>query len=103
MRRHRWFRTHNIILPTHRLRTHREQVLNCKYNNKGLDGRNGLNMYNNLARLYAPVIPHTPTPDPHAENYYNWSPYAWVGNNNPLRITDPTGMDWHQDSDGTYQ
>lgn len=30
--------------------------------------------------------------DPHAENYYNWSPYAYVGNN-LLRYIDPTGMD----------
>ncbi|MFC4674081.1 DUF6443 domain-containing protein [Dysgonomonas termitidis] len=69
-----------------------------KYNNKELDQMHGLNMYDNLARLYDPVIPHTPTPDPHAENYYSWSPYAWVGNN-PLSNIDPDGMDYWSTSD----
>ncbi|MDR1089476.1 MAG: hypothetical protein LBL79_00230, partial [Prevotella sp.] len=73
-----------------------------KYNGKELDARNGMNMYDSGARFYDPVIPRTPTPDPHAENYYAWSPYAWVGNK-PMRIIDPTGMDWYQDADGTYQ
>ena len=63
-----------------------------KYNNKELDQMHGLNIYDNLARLYDPVVPHTPTPDPHAENYYSWSPYAWVGNN-PMRNIDPFGTD----------
>ncbi|MDR1718338.1 MAG: hypothetical protein LBS20_21085 [Prevotella sp.] len=70
-----------------------------KYNNKELDGRNGLNMYDNLARLYDPGIPLTLTPDPHAENYYSWSPYVWVANN-PMKHIDPTGMDWYRDDKG---
>ncbi len=53
----------------------------------------GLNWYDSDARFYDLAIPRTPTPDPHAESYYAWSPYAWVANN-PMRIIDPTGMDW---------
>jgi RHS repeat-associated protein len=81
-----------------------QNVQPYKYNNKELDGRNGLNMYDNLARLYDPVIPNTPTVDPLAEKYYSWSPYAWVGNN-PMKVIDPTGMDWYifnLDNGGTY-
>jgi RHS repeat-associated protein len=63
-----------------------------KYNNKELDGRNGLNWYDSDARPYNSPFPNTPTPDPHAENYYSWSPYAWVANN-PMKYIDPNGMD----------
>ena len=63
-----------------------------KYNGKELDQMHQLNLYDNLARLYDPVIPRTPMPDPHAENYYSLSPYSWVGNN-PMKFIDPTGMD----------
>uniref|UniRef100_UPI003AF00B1A RHS repeat-associated core domain-containing protein n=1 Tax=Dysgonomonas gadei TaxID=156974 RepID=UPI003AF00B1A len=63
-----------------------------KYNGKELDQMRGLNMYDYSARFYEPAYGRTPTPDPHAENYYSWSPYAWVGNN-PMRNIDPFGTD----------
>jgi RHS repeat-associated protein len=69
-----------------------------KYNGKELDQMHQLNLYDNLARLYDPVIPRTTTPDPHAENYYSWSPYSWVANN-PMKYIDPNGMDWWTTSD----
>jgi hypothetical protein len=40
-----------------------------------------------------PAVPRFTSVDPHAENYYSWSPYHYAANN-PLRITDPTGEDW---------
>jgi RHS repeat-associated protein len=64
-----------------------------KYNGKELDQMHGLNMYDYSARFYEPGIGRFSTVDPHAENYYGWSPYAYVGNN-PIKRTDPTGMDW---------
>ena len=38
-------------------------------------------------------------PDPHAENYYNVSPYVYV-NNNPVINIDPDGQDWYQAENG---
>ena len=45
------------------------------------------------ARFLDARIPRFTSIDPHSENYYSWSPYAYCANN-PIRITDPTGMDW---------
>jgi uncharacterized protein RhaS with RHS repeats len=42
--------------------------------------------------MYDPAIGRTFQPDPHADFYYDLSPYSWVGNN-PINIIDPTGMD----------
>ncbi|MDR2004459.1 MAG: hypothetical protein LBQ74_15645, partial [Prevotella sp.] len=74
-----------------------------KYNNKELDGRNGLNWYDYSARYLALDFPVMPTIDPMAEKYYSISPYAYC-NNNPLRFIDPTGMAYgdYYAMNGTY-
>ena len=64
-----------------------------KYNGKELDTMHGLNLYDYSARYYESAIGRFTSVDPHAENYYSWSPYVYVGNN-PITRTDPTGMDW---------
>ncbi len=59
-----------------------------KYNDKELDTRNGLNMYDYSARWKYDWS--FTTVDPLAEKYYSISPYAYVANN-PLKYIDPTG------------
>ncbi len=63
-----------------------------KYNGKELDKMHGLNMYDYSARYYEPAIGRFTSMDPHAENYYNISPYAYV-TNNPINFIDPNGCD----------
>ncbi|QIK54263.1 RHS repeat-associated core domain-containing protein [Dysgonomonas sp. HDW5B] len=63
-----------------------------KYNGKELDDTHGLNWYDYSTRFYDPGYITTPTPDAHSENYYNWSPYVYVGNN-PMKYIDPLGTD----------
>lgn len=70
-----------------------------KYNGKELDQMHGLNMYDYSARYMEPAIGKFTSVDPHAENYFSWSPYAYCGNN-PIKRIDPTGMDWYEDEDG---
>ena len=67
-----------------------QDVQPYKYNNKELDGRNGLNMYDSNMRYYDFSFPHTPMPDPLSEKYYNLSPYSWVANN-PINAVDLKG------------
>ena len=64
-----------------------------KYNGKELDQELGLNTYDYSARYFDPALPRFTTVDPHAENYYSWSPYAYCANN-PVKFIDPTGMDY---------
>ena len=78
-----------------------------KYENKEFIEKHGYDAYDSKARMYYPTIMRTQTMDPLAEKYYNISPYAWCGNN-PVNITDPTGMEikftyeWEKDKDGNY-
>ena len=62
------------------------------YQGKEMMDDHNLNIYDFEARGYDPVIGRTIQMDPHAESYYNLSPYSWVANN-PLSVIDPTGMD----------
>lgn len=41
------------------------------------------------------------TIDPHAENYYNLSPYTFCGAN-PINAIDPDGRDWYQNNETLY-
>ncbi|MFC4676660.1 RHS repeat-associated core domain-containing protein, partial [Dysgonomonas termitidis] len=63
-----------------------------KYNGKELDGMHQLNLYDYSARYYESALGRFTSVDPHAENYYSWSPYAYVGNN-PINAVDPNGKD----------
>jgi len=63
-----------------------------KYNGKELDTMHGLNMYDYSARYYEPAVGRFTTVDPLAEKFYSWSLYVYTFNN-PLRFTDPTGME----------
>lgn len=67
-----------------------EQEQPFKYNGKELDREMQLNTYDYAARYMDPAIGRFTSIDPHAENYYSTSPYAYVMNN-PLKYIDPDG------------
>ena len=74
-----------------------------KYGAKELERENGLDWYDSRARWYDPLTVTTPTLDPLLEKYYPLSPHLWcVGN--PIRNTDPTGMDiWYLNKNGVIK
>ncbi len=69
------------------------------YNSMELQDELNLVLYDYLARKYDPMIGRFTTIDPHSENYLSWAPFNYVANN-PIILTDPTGMDWYQDEKG---
>ncbi|GAB6013505.1 RHS repeat-associated core domain-containing protein, partial [Viscerimonas tarda] len=66
-----------------------------KFGGKEAEPMFGLGLYDFEARQLDKAVPRFTTMDPHAESYYNWSPYAYAANN-PIRNVDPTGEDWYQ-------
>lgn len=64
-----------------------------KYNGKEWQDELGLNVYDFGARNYQPDLGRFMNIDPHAENYFDWSPYNYVGGNPIIRV-DPDGKDW---------
>ena len=62
----------------------------------------GLGWHDNIARWHDAILDRFTTPDPKAADYSSFSPYAHCAAN-PLRFTDPTGMDIHRyDEAGNY-
>lgn len=61
------------------------------YNGKELNKDLALNLSNYGARFYDPAIGRFTSVDPLASDYAPWTPYHYV-HNNPILLTDPTGM-----------
>ena len=74
-----------------------------KYNGKEFVEIFGNSKYDVIARQYDPIVVRTTTMDPHCENDYSTSPYAWCGNSF-VNTIDPMGRDTaYFDSEGQYQ
>ena len=63
-----------------------------QYNSKEWQNELSLNLYDYGARMFDPAIGRWGVVDPLAEKYQSWSPYNYVYNN-PLKYTDPSGME----------
>jgi RHS repeat-associated protein len=65
---------------------------NHLYSGKEFDNHFQMNTYDFVARTLSVDVPVWRTPDPMAENHYEWSQYAYCLNN-PIRYCDPEGLD----------
>ena len=76
----------------------------CKFGGKELTLCNGLDEYDFGARQYYPAVPHFTRIDPLCEQDYWLSPYLYCAND-PVNLTDPTGMSTFVTSigDGIYR
>ncbi len=59
----------------------------------------GLGWHDNTARWHDAILGRFTTPDPKSADYSSFSPYTHCAAN-PLRFTDPTGMDIYKVYDG---
>ena len=72
-----------------------------KVNGKEFDGMHGLNTYDYGARQYNPITARWDRVDPHSENYYPHSQYAYC-NNTPMNAIDPDGKDDYKQIEFTH-
>ena len=72
-----------------------------KYGGKELDRENGLDWYDFEARMYDPMLPQFKSIDRKAEDNSGTSPFVYCAGN-PIRYTDPTGMNPVYDRNGIY-
>ena len=70
-----------------------------KFGGKELNEDFSLGLYDYGARWYDPAIARWTASDPLAEKAPGWTPYRY-GFNNPMRMTDPTGMEEKTYSNG---
>lgn len=78
---------------------HHTPIQPYKYNGKELDRHHGLDWYDYGARWYNGYS--WMTPDPHAESYYDVTPYGYC-HNNPMNKIDPNGKDDYYTSSGQF-
>jgi RHS repeat-associated protein len=80
-----------LVASSYRRENSLEQ--NYLYNGKELQDELRLDTYDSEWRMYDPAIGRTFQLDPHADSYFDLSPYGWVANN-PLNVIDPDGRDF---------
>ncbi len=76
-------------------RRDRASMNNYLYNGKELQSELNLDIYDFETRGYDFELAKTWQIDPHLENYTDWSPYSWTGDN-PITMVDPSGTDWYR-------